>query len=286
MQFTSVPDFLTNGLHHLGAGPVALLFAEDATEINSTLRHHLGQNFRAVILFGPAELAVSTELQQQIIWITTGPRRKGERTEAVNALIDPLAGRWIYVGHNAEYLYFPFCETRTIGDVTRFIEEERRASAFAYVIDLYPTDLDRAPDGVSLIDAHLDQSGYFAHTRRRGDQVMERQLDIYGGLRWRFEEHVPQSSRRIDRVALFKAKRGVRLRDDFTLTDEEMNTYTCPWHHSVTVAVCSFRAAKALRTNPGSSEAVTDFAWHNSVRFNWHSRQLLELGLMESGQWF
>ncbi len=48
----------------------------------------------------------------------------------------------------------------------------------------------------------------------------------------------------------------------------------------------SFRTAKALRTNPGSRDAIATFHWHNSVRFGWNSQQLMDLGLMEPGQWF
>jgi hypothetical protein len=35
---------------------------------------------------------------------------------------------------------------------------------------------------------------------------------------------VPWTRRRIDRIALFRAKPGLTLREDFTLSDEEMNT--------------------------------------------------------------
>ena len=48
----------------------------------------------------------------------------------------------------------------------------------------------------------------------------------------------------------------------------------------------SFRVAKALKYNPGSSFDVQTFAWHNSVRFDWSSQQLMDLGLIEPGQWF
>jgi hypothetical protein len=65
-----------------------------------------------------------------------------------------------------------------------------------------------------------------------------------------------------------------------------MNTYACPWHNNLTAAVCSFRTAKALRTNPGSRDAIQTFDWHNSTPFAWHSQQLMDLGLMEPGQWF
>ncbi|MEM6307580.1 MAG: hypothetical protein AAF701_06320, partial [Pseudomonadota bacterium] len=61
---------------------------------------------------------------------------------------------------------------------------------------------------------------------------------------------------------------------------------SCPWHHSLTGAVCSFRAAKALRHNPNSRYAIHNFRWHNTVPFRWSSVQLMEMGLMEPGQWF
>jgi hypothetical protein len=97
---------------------------------------------------------------------------------------------------------------------------------------------------------------------------------------------VPWTRRRIDRIALFRAQPGLKLRDDFTLSDEEMNTYACPWHNNLTSCIVSFRTAKALRSNPGSRFAINTFLWQNSAPFEWHSQQLLDLGLMESGQWF
>ena len=67
-----------------------------------------------------------------------------------------------------------------------------------YVIDLYAGDLGEHPTAVALDDAHLDKSGYYALARTLPDQkIAERQLDFFGGLRWRFEEHIPQPRRRI-----------------------------------------------------------------------------------------
>jgi hypothetical protein len=159
----------------------------------------------------------------------------------------------------------------------------------AYVVDLYAQDLGRHPNAVSLDDAHLDRSGYYALAR--GDAAnhghpKERQLDFFGGLRWRFEEHVPAARRKIDRIAFFRAKKGLHLREDHTFNDEEYNTFACQWHHNMTAAICSFRTAKALKSNPGSTYDIETFKWHNSAPFEWHSRQLLDLGLMEPGQWF
>ena len=87
-------------------------------------------------------------------------------------------------------------------------------------------------------------------------------------------------------VALFRAKPGLKLREDHTFNDEEYNTYACPWHNNLTAAIASFRTAKALKRNPGSTFDIVTFRWHNSTPFEWHSRQLLDLGLMEPGQWF
>jgi len=76
------------------------------------------------------------------------------------------------------------------------------------------------------------------------------------------------------------------MREDHTFNFEEYNTYSCPWHNNLTASVASFRAAKALKSNAGSKYDIPTFMWHNSVPFEWHSKQLLDFGLMEPGQWF
>ena len=180
-------------------------------------------------------------------------------------------------------------KTRNIREMLAFHTEERRNALLSYVVDLYADDLDQFPNAVSLDHAHLDKSGYYALGRpdpANHNHPKDRQLDFYGGLRWRFEEHVPWTRRKIDRVSLFRARPGLELRGDFTFDDEEYNTFACPWHNNLTAAVCSFRTAKALKSNPGSRYDIRDFRWHNSAPFQWHSQQLMNLGLMEPGQWF
>ncbi|MEM1005819.1 MAG: hypothetical protein AAGK26_10565, partial [Pseudomonadota bacterium] len=135
--------------------------------------------------------------------------------------------------------------------------------------------------------AMLDSTGYYAHARHdKSGRPLERQLDMSGGLRWRFEDHIPYERRRIDRIALFRSQKSVTLLPDHTFDDPEYNTYSCPWHHNLTAAICSFRAAKALKGNAGSTFDIPSFRWCNSVPFEWNSRQLLDLGLIEPGQWF
>ncbi|WP_373354839.1 glycosyltransferase family 2 protein [Pseudoroseicyclus sp. CXY001] len=277
----------------LSRGPVAVILAEDAVEIGSTLAHHLGCGFAAVLLFADPGLALGDlpELADpRVERIDMGMAEGHAAPRAVNAVIAAAApGTWLYYCYGAEYLFYPYSESRTVGEMLGFVAEERREAVLTYVVDLYAANLAAAPDAVSLEDAHLDRTGYYALARPdpgRHNHPMERQLDFFGGLRWRFEEHVPEAARRIDRIALFRARPGLRLLDGHLLSEPELNTYACPWHHSLTAAIASFRTAKALKTNPGSSGAIGDFRWKSSVPFDWHSRQLMDLGLMEPGQWF
>ena len=288
-RFASLADFVAAPPPAFRRGPSAMIFAEDETEIDSTLRHHLNAGFASVVLFAPAGFAVAPTLARQVARVDYDLSQGLTLQEAVNAAIPAAEGAWLYYCFNAEYLFFPFCETRGVQEMLAFHAEERRDAMLSYVIDLYAADLDQAPNAVSLDAPLLDKSGYYALARpdpANHNHPKERQLDFYGGLRWRFEEHVPPARRRIDRISLFRARKGLTLQDDFTFDDEEYNTYACPWHNNLTAAICSFRAAKALKRNPGSTHDITSFRWHNSAAFTWNSQQLLDLGLIEPGQWF
>lgn len=291
MILHSLDAFARMGRGRLGKGPIALMIAEDAAEVTTTAAHLLGLGFRKLVLFAPPDLAaardVHAENDARMVLVEHATRQPGTMTNAVNAAIDLAPGEWLHYCFNGEYLFFPFSDARAIGEATTFAEEERRDTILTYVVDLYAADLSQHPNAVSLETAYLDRSGYYAEGRRtETGEVLERQLNFYGGLRWRFEEHVPAAKRRIDRASLFKAEPGLRLRPDHRLSNEEFNTYACPWHNSMTAAVCSFRVAKALRSNPGSRYDIDSFLWHRSERFQWHAQQLLDLGLMEPGQWF
>ena len=63
-----------------------------------------------------------------------------------------------------------------------------------YTIDLYAADLSQNPNAVCTQTAQIDSSGYYAQTRVDPDNhnfPKERQLDFFGGLRWRFDQYVP-----------------------------------------------------------------------------------------------
>jgi hypothetical protein len=289
MKYNSLDQFLKEGMAVLAKGPISIVMAEDGIEVDTTLRHNIAAGFTQTLLFAHDGITIPAELEDQVHRIRHNVHEDAAMAAVVNRLIASAPGLWMYYCYNAEYLFYPFCETRNIREMLTFQTEERRDAVLSYVIDLYAKDLDRHPNAVSLEEAHLDKSGYYALGRpdpANHNHPKERQLDFFGGLRWRFEEHIPVPRRKIDRIAIFRAKPGLTLRPDFTFSDEEYNTYACPWHHNLTTAIVSFRTAKALRTNAGSMFDINSFAWHNSMPFNWHGQQLMDLGLMEPGQWF
>lgn len=286
MEHRSIEDFLARGRGALARGPVALIFAEDAAEVGSTIDHHRSLGFARLLLLLPPEVPVP-DPAADLTRIGYDTHARGAVPGAVTRIAAAApAGTWFYWGYNAEYLFFPFCESRSAAELLAFHTEERRSAMLAYVLDLYAPDLARHPDAVSRDEAMFDRTGYYALARFRDGVALDRQVDVFGGIRWRYEEYVPWARRRIDRVAVFRSAKGLELREDFTFSDEEMNTIACPWHHNLTAAVASFRTAKALKGNPGSKWAIPSFRWAGSVRFDWSSRQLLEMGFIEPGQWF
>ena len=289
MQHDSLEAFLKTARPPIAKGPVGMIFVEDDVEIASTVRHHLDTGFKQLLVFMPESFALPGDVAENVDRINFDIASGADYVDAINRISTAAPGLWMYYCFNAEYLFFPFCETRTIGELLAFHTEERRDAMLTYAIDLYAGDLEAHSDAVSLEDAHLDKSGYYALARADLDNhnhPKERQLDFFGGLRWRYEEHIARDKRKIDRIALFRAKPDLELRRDHTFNDEEYNTYACPWHNNLTAAIASFRTAKALKRNPGSTFDIPTFKWHNSTPFEWHSRQFLDLGLMEPGQWF
>ncbi len=287
MRYDSLADFMSTCSAALAKGPVALIMVEDLIEVASTILHHQKAGFAALIVFAPPELDLPEALEASVHRVSHDVTQPGAVEAVVNAISDAAPGLWFYYCYNAEYLFHPFCEHRSIGELLAFHTEERRNAVLTYVVDLYAGDLEEFPTAVSLEDAWLDRSGYYALARNDANlHPKERQLNFFGGLRWRYEEHIPEPRRRIDRIAVFRAKPGLRLLPGHLFNVEEYNTYACPWHHNITLAIASFRTAKALKSNAGSTFDIHTFKWHNSVEFSWRSQQLLDLGLMEPGQWF
>ena len=288
MDYPNLKAFISSEGAQLCKGPVALLFIEDDVEVESTLDHHINLGFKKVVVFAKSLPEIDEDTLTEVTTVDHNTFDDVVVERTVNILMPHLAGAWVYVGYNAEYLFFPFSSTRSISELVAFHTEERRGPMLTYVVDLYARDLTTDPTGVNVDDACLDRAGYYALARldARTHQPLERQLNFYGGLKWRYEEFIPYERRRIDCMALFRAKSDLEMKDQFLFSDPEYNTYSCPWHNNITAAVASFRTAKALKRNPSSSKQIENFHWFNSVRFSWTDQQFIDLGLIEPGQWF
>ncbi|MGE4610984.1 MAG: hypothetical protein AAED33_06270 [Paracoccaceae bacterium] len=281
MTAQALDTFLRNNARNLPS-PIAVILAEENVDLSGTIEHHRKMGFATILVIGDVASVTGDNLHTFPMQLN----RLGDTIEVLNKIIAACTGKWIYYAFNAEYLYFPFCETRSVKDAITFMEEERRSTVFTYSIDLYPASLSAHGNGVDIETAHLDRNGYYGQERFLDGEAVERQPEIFGGLRWRFEEHIPWEKRRIDRISLFKASKGLKIGPDLRLNDPEMNTISCEWHNSLTIAVMSFGVAKALMHNPGSAEDIDSFHWGGSRKFEWTSTQLLELGFIKPRQWF
>ena len=273
--------------HNFGAiagdllpGPVVLILNEDDFELASTVEHHRDLGFENIVVIGAPNNSAGIDA-------TIVPAAaNGSPGDVINPLMDMLAGRWVLVLYNAEYLIFPFCEHRTIRDVTQFMDEERRNAVFCVTVDLYSEEIDRDATNIDRENMWFDKAGYYAMDRFDGPDRLVRQINIFGGLKWRYAEHVPWHRQSIERIALFRAATGLRFDSAGVLSDAEMNTIACPWHNNLTAGIASCRVAKSLLQNPGSTWDIERFTWGQSERFDWTSTQLMHHGLIEPGQWF
>ncbi len=287
MYFPNLTAVLAQGKRLFNGGPIALLLIEDDVEVASTCAHLAKLGFAHTLAFCAPDLQITLPNSETLHRVDHDVLVDGALAQIVNPLIKANPGTWFAYCYNAEYIYYPFCEDRIVAEVLTFMTEERRKTVMSYVIDLYARELTAHPNGVDHATACFDQSGYYAQARTddAGDPIPQ-QFDIAGGLRWRFEEHIPKDRRNTDRVTFFRAQAGLAMLPDRSFNLPDYNTVSCPWHNNLTAAVASFRTAKALRRNPGSRSVINTFHWPQSVQCHWSSQQFLDLGMMEPGQWF
>ena len=186
MRYRDLDHLIKEARPTLEAGPIAMILVEDEVEVDTTLRHHQQAGFDSVVALMPPAFDLPRDLQQSVLRVDFDTTAEAALEGAVNRMIAAVPGQWLYYCYNAEYLFHPFSETRNVKELLAFHGEERRDAMLAYVVDLYALDLQKHPDAVSLDQAHLDRSGYYALARKdpsRQGHPKERQLDFFGGLR-------------------------------------------------------------------------------------------------------
>lgn len=274
-------------------GPIAAMICEDAYLAAETADWLSALGFGTILAIGPGARAAvegaavegagveraaveGAAADVKIVEIAVDVFDPVRRTAALNRLIDAHHGQWMLLCHTGEFLFFPFCGTRSVCDLTDFVRSERRSAAMAYVVDLYGEGSE--PD-FSPQEAYFDAEGWYAFDHGDGS------VEVFGGLEWRFEDMVRGPRSPINRPALFLAGPGSKLRPDNWFEDPALNGVSCPWHHNPTLALMSVRRARRLLATPGFAERGRSFLWRHSVRFDWRPEQLTAMGVIEPGQW-
>lgn len=194
MHYVDLPALIRDRKHALAKGPIALILIEDDIAVESTIQHHLDLGFGQVIVFCDAEKTLPTAVRDQVCRVDFDVTVDAALMTIVNAIIPAAPDQWIYYCYNAEYLFYPFSEDRSVGEMLGFVAEERRNVVASYVIDLYASDLTAHPTAVDHDDAHFDKSGYYALARQDPEGApLERQVNVFGGLRWRLKNILPNT---------------------------------------------------------------------------------------------
>ena len=167
IHHTDLKAFIKDGVPAFKKGPVALIFAEDEVELDTTIRHHLALGFKHTVVFAMPEFTIAQDVEDDIIRVNYNMLIDAALETAVNAVMKAAGDIWIYYCFNSEFLFFPFCEHRTVGEMIAFNVEERRDTILSYVVDLYTGDLWVNTNAVCIEDAHLDKTGYYALARKR-----------------------------------------------------------------------------------------------------------------------
>ena len=185
MDYASLDDFFKSGKHHLQKGPIALIFAEDDVELASTILHHSKLGFTKIIIFTKAMPTLPSEFKNNLVSVYVDLFNSPEISVIINKINILASSQWVYFFYNAEYLFFPFCETRSVAELLNFHSEERREAMLTFVVDLYTKDFTNTAEATSTDNAYLDEAGYFAMARSDPPthRAMDRQLDFFGGLR-------------------------------------------------------------------------------------------------------
>lgn len=261
----------------LPEGVIGIVLCDSSLHAEASARRMFRQGAGCVVTLG---LATPLRIDGHKTIAITSPLHEIEAHRALNTLIDALDGRWLLWHWNAEFFVFPYGETRSIADLAAFLTDERRRALYCYALDLYSRDLPRADQAPELAELNFDRLGYYAFPKEN------QQLRVFGGLGWRFQEFLPPRARQIGRTSVFRAEKGAHLGRDMMFEDPDLASVACPWHHNPTGAVMSLRRARAIMAHAAFPEVAKRLYWRGTTRFDWTSSQLLNLGLIEPGQWF
>ncbi|MEM7423648.1 MAG: hypothetical protein AAF334_07975 [Pseudomonadota bacterium] len=276
MDFATTEELL-NGGRALPSGVIGVLLCDGSDSADLSAAHLASLGVSAIVSVGASGPLQTVPVP--LLRVAEAPGRFGATT-ALNRVIDAFDGQWLLWLWAGEYFFYPYVETRSIGDFTAFLNDERRHVAFTYALDLYGPELPEVGHDPRAAELYFDRSGYY------GFNSEQRELSLYGGLVWRFGELSAFREQQLGRPSLFRARAGIYPGRNGRFAVPDLNSVSCPWHNSPTAAVMTLRHARQIMATEGFALRSENLIWQGSERFTWTSEQLLDLGMIEPGQWF
>ena len=241
------------------------------------------------------------------VWRPRDPSRVGEAPTWLNGLRGRYAGgRWCLSLDTGDAFVFYRCESRTLADFTDFLESESRDHVYALVVEMYGDRPAAELAAAGASPAALDRFDAFGFVTL--DPGRFRNVIVRGGLQRRtLHRGRPRRSPALNRIPLVKWQwyygyvAGTRL-----IVPAHLNNPHTPWHSSPTGCILRYallagpatletaaRHEAAVTVKDGGLAAYPGLArlrdaapvGDASRRYR-TSRDLVEAGLLNPGQWF
>jgi len=294
----------------LGSITAVVPFYGDSAILEWFLSYHLRLG---VIFFVFLDLSADQTLAPLLlkrkdcaVWTVKKNFVPADADNALNFLRHKYArDRWCLSIEPCDFLVFPHSETRHIRDLTDFLDNEQRSSVFAIIVDAYADQPVDEADGLEDVSPFVrlpffDQFGYQTLDENTGT--------IVGGVRRRaLCAETPNTAPPLNRVPLVKLKSDCYyLTSTRRLIPAHLNKAHTDWHSSPTACLMRYalissemamHTAKLVKANqmpgeissplPQGSAALASLhlKTQGSGRFE-SSRDLLNCGLLNNGQWF
>lgn len=274
--------------------------------VDAFLDHHRRLGIREFVFLDLSGGGLASHLAGQVgcaVWRPRDTTAVAEVTHWLNGLRTRYAtGRWCLSLDTADSFVFHRCETRRLADFTDFLESEGRNHVFALVIDMYGEGAAEA-QGTRAALRHFDPFGFV--TLEPG---WTRNVIVRGGPQRRILfSGRPRQSPALNRIPLVRWSwycayvAGTRL-----VLPVYLNNPHAHWHSSPTACILRFallqdadtlrNAARweaqvtmkdgGLASYPGLSR-LREVALKQDCSGTYEdSRDLVDAGLLNPGQWF
>ena len=216
------------------------------------------------------------------------------------------AGKWTLCVDPDEFLIYPNCETRSIGELTRYMDEAGQRSLFTTMIDCYSdrpieeTALDRDTNPFDLCP-YFDRFNFTQTFNENGDHCW-----VQGGVRMRKSFfNMPFKAPALNKVPLIKWQKKYFYTSSMhqtnaknincNLSQSEMFVSGCLFHFKYVSELKKKSEEELARKQhyDNSSEyskyaSTTSEVYYDkdiSVRYN-GSKHLESMQFMQSGEWF